>query len=95
VKTRGLAAKLVQTGKVRINGRKIDKPDAKLRVDDILTLAPLSSPKAEFDADFGLVRKAPHIKLLRVLALGERRGSPLEAGMLYQLLKAEDAQTSE
>ena len=30
---------MVATGKVRINGRKIDKPDSKLHENDILTLA--------------------------------------------------------
>jgi ribosome-associated heat shock protein Hsp15 len=37
-KTRSQAAKLVADGKVRINSRKIEKPDAKLHEGDVLTL---------------------------------------------------------
>ncbi len=38
-KTRSQAAALVKDGKIRINGRKIEKPDAKLHQGDVLTLA--------------------------------------------------------
>lgn len=38
-KTRSQAAALVADGKIRINGRKIDKPDAKLHESDVLTIA--------------------------------------------------------
>jgi ribosome-associated heat shock protein Hsp15 len=38
-KTRSQAAVLVKDGKIRINGRKIEKPDAKLHEEDVLTLA--------------------------------------------------------
>jgi ribosome-associated heat shock protein Hsp15 len=42
-KTRSQAAALVIDGKIRINGRKIEKPDAKLHKGDVLTLANNSS----------------------------------------------------
>ena len=38
-KTRSQAAGLVTAGSIRINGRKIEKPDAKLHEDDVLTMA--------------------------------------------------------
>ena len=38
-KTRSQAAALASDGKIRINGRKIEKPDAKLHAGDVLTLA--------------------------------------------------------
>ena len=38
-KTRSQAATLVADGSIRINGRKIEKPDAKLHGGDVLTLA--------------------------------------------------------
>ena len=38
-KTRSQAAALVTGGNIRINGRKIEKPDAKLHEGDVLTLA--------------------------------------------------------
>jgi ribosome-associated heat shock protein Hsp15 len=38
-KTRSQAGALVADGKIRINGRKIDKPDTKLHINDVMTLA--------------------------------------------------------
>jgi ribosome-associated heat shock protein Hsp15 len=38
-KTRSQAVGLVEAGKLRINGRKIEKPDAKLHEGDVLTLS--------------------------------------------------------
>jgi ribosome-associated heat shock protein Hsp15 len=66
-KTRGQAAALVHKGGARINGRKAEKPDAGVRVGDVLTLA---LPRG--------------VLAVRVLALGERRGSPADASTLYR-----------
>jgi ribosome-associated heat shock protein Hsp15 len=38
-KTRPLAAKLVSSGHVRVEGRRIDDPGRKIRVGDVLTVA--------------------------------------------------------
>ncbi|MCU0830546.1 MAG: S4 domain-containing protein [Rhizobiaceae bacterium] len=65
-KTRGVAAAMVGKGAVRINGRKIEKPDAGVRVGDVLTLS-----------------LSRDVAVLRVLALGERRGSPADARRLF------------
>jgi len=39
VKTRGLAADLVQAGRVRVNGQRIDKPGRAVGPGDVLTLS--------------------------------------------------------
>ncbi len=68
-------ARLVAEGGVRINRQPTDKPHAKLRVDDVLTLG---------------VRGA--VRVVRVLALAHRRGSPTEARLLYEeIAEAEPA----
>ena len=41
-KTRSQAAALVTEGKIRINGRKIEKPDAKLHEGNVLTLTTIT-----------------------------------------------------
>lgn len=66
VKTRSLAAALVEDGKVRVNRVKITKPSQSVRVGDVLT-----------------VSVGPRIRLLKVMAFGERRGPPSEAQMLF------------
>jgi ribosome-associated heat shock protein Hsp15 len=66
VKTRTLAANLVEEGKVRINRIKITKPSQPVRVGDVLT-----------------VSVGPRIRLLKVLAFGERRGPPAQAQLLF------------
>lgn len=38
VKSRSLAAKLAQSGRVRVNGDKIDQPSRQVRRDDVLTI---------------------------------------------------------
>ncbi len=64
-------ARLVERGAVRINRQPTDKPHAKLRVGDVLTL------KLRHD-----------VLVLRVDALGQRRGSPAQAQLLYQTVPA-------
>lgn len=38
-KSRALGAAWAEAGRIRINGRKTDKPDAAIRIGDVLTLA--------------------------------------------------------
>ncbi|MGC8526316.1 RNA-binding S4 domain-containing protein [Acidiphilium sp.] len=72
VKTRGVAAQLVAAGGVRINRQITEKPHARLRPGDVLTLA------------------LPHgVQVVRVVALGARRGPAAEARRLYEVV-AED-----
>lgn len=68
-KTRSQADLLVASGTVRIDGRKIDKPDTKLHKGAVLTLAIGGT-----------------IRLVKVLVLAERRGSPQNAQSLYEYL---------
>lgn len=67
VKSRSLAAKLAQSGRVRINGNKIDQPSRPVVADDVLTIT--------------LDRK---VLVLKVVAVGERRGPYEEARRLYE-----------
>ena len=75
VKTRGLAAALVERGAVRLThqGRetRLDKPSRCVRPGDLLTFA-----------------QDGRVTTLRVEALGERRGPAEEARALYVLLTA-------
>jgi len=71
VKSRTLAAQLVQDGKVRVNRAKVAKPAQAVRPDDVLTI---------------VIRG--NIQVLKVLALGVRRGPPAEARQLYEVLSA-------
>ena len=59
-------ATIAASGLVRINRQPTDKPHAKLRVGDVLTI-PLHAG----------------IRVIRVLALANRRGSAAEARTLY------------
>ncbi len=66
-KTRSLATKFVQTGKLRINSVIVSKPHYSIKVDDVLTF-PLHT----------------NIKVVKVVALGARRGPAPEAQGLYE-----------
>jgi ribosome-associated heat shock protein Hsp15 len=66
MKSRTLAAKLVEEGHVRINAVRADNPAKTIRPGDVLTVA--------FDRE---------VRVLRVLAPGERRGPYPEARLLY------------
>jgi ribosome-associated heat shock protein Hsp15 len=66
VKTRALAARLVEAGHVRLNGARAAGPAKPVRPGDVLTIA--------------LDRQ---VKVLRVVAAGERRGPYEEARLLY------------
>jgi ribosome-associated heat shock protein Hsp15 len=65
-RTRAAAAALIEKGGVRINRQPTDKPHARLRPGDVLTL-PL--PRG--------------VVVVRVAALAARRGSAVDARMLY------------
>jgi len=73
VKTRGLAADLVERGAVRLThqGRtqRLDKPSRCVRPGDLLTFV-----------------QAGRVTTLTVDAIGERRGPPEEARALYSLI---------
>jgi len=69
-KTRAACAAIAAAGRVRINRQPTDKPHARVRPGDVLTLA-------LGDAEHGSVR------VWRVLALAERRGPAAAARLLY------------
>lgn len=69
LKTRADCARLVGEGGVRINRQPTDKPHARLRPGDVLTL-PLRGD----------------VRVLRVVALAQRRGPAPEAQGLYEEL---------
>lgn len=64
-------AALVESGAVRINRLPTDKPHARVRVGDVLTIAQGRGERGR-------------IAVWRVLALAERRGPPAEARALYE-----------
>lgn len=69
-KTRASAQRKVETGLIRLNGQRVEKPSALVRPGDMLTL-PI----------------AREVIVLRVLALGTRRGPLAEARALYERLR--------
>lgn len=66
-KTRSLAARLCEGGRVRINRVPVAKAHQAIRVGDVLTFP-----------------QARQIRVVRVLALGDRRGPASEAQRLYE-----------
>jgi len=66
VKSRSLASKLVELGRMRVNGTPTAKAHYAVRVGDVLTFA-----------------LGPHIRVIKVVALGSRRGPAPEAQGLY------------
>lgn len=70
-KTRSLAAGVVSSGHLRLNGARMAKPGHDLRPGDVLTFP-----------------QAGHIRVVRVLAPGTRRGPAEEARTLYADLDA-------
>jgi ribosome-associated heat shock protein Hsp15 len=70
-KTRAECSRFVERGTVRLNRQPVEKPHAKLRPGDVLTLA-LGRPET------GVV------KVWRVVALAARRGPAPEAQALYE-----------
>ena len=69
-KTRSIAQAKAESGHIRLNGNRVEKPSAQVRPGDVMTLT------------------AGHeVLVLRVLALGERRGPAPEARALYELIE--------
>ena len=66
---RSVCTDLAASGMVRINRQPTDKPHAKVRVGDVLTV-PLHAA----------------VRVVRVLALSDRRGGAVEARALYEEL---------
>ncbi len=66
-KTRGLAAKVVSGGHLRVNGEKAHKPSHAIGAGDVLTFP-----------------QARQIRVIRMLAVSERRGPAAEARRLYE-----------
>ena len=73
-KTRSLCAEIVSKGRIRINRQVTDKPHAKLRVGDVLTLP---------------LRPQESIRVWRIAELGCRRGPATEASQLYEIIQEE------
>ena len=67
VKSRTLAAGLVEDGRVRINRAKAAKSSQTVKPGDVLTIT-----------------VGPRLRILKVVALGQRRGPPAEAQTLYE-----------
>jgi len=65
-KTRGLSAKLVSGGHVRVNSAKVAKPAHAVGPGDVLTFP-----------------QSRRVRVIRILALGQRRGPAPEARALY------------
>ena len=66
-KTRGLAAKVISSGHLRVNGDKAAKPARSVAPGDVLTFP-----------------QARRIRVVKILALSERRGPAPEAQALYE-----------
>ena len=73
LKSRTLAQALVAEGRMRIDGRRVERPSDEVRVGSTLTL-PLRG----------------QVRVLRVLALPDRRGPAAEARACYQELTVDD-----
>ena len=71
-KSRSLAAGVVASGKVRVNGTPVSKPSRSVGPDDILTFT-----------------KEQDVRIVRILACGERRGPAPEAQALYEDISPE------
>lgn len=68
-KSRSIAAQAVSAGRVRVNGQKLSRASANVRVGDVLNIT-----------------IGRHVKVVRLLALGTRRGPASEAQTLYAIL---------
>lgn len=69
-KTRGLAAQLAGSGRLRLNGEHVLKPAQTVRPGDVLTFP-----------------QGRRIRVVRIVALGLRRGPAAEAAGLYDDLE--------
>ena len=69
LKSRADCGALTEAGGVRINRQPTDKPHARVRIGDVLTIAPPGGHA---------------VRVLTVRALGDRRGPAIEARTLYE-----------
>jgi ribosome-associated heat shock protein Hsp15 len=76
VKTRSLAAKLIEAGKVRVNGKRALKVSRHVRLGDVVT---------------GAGAGAGHLFVMRVAGEAERRGPATTARSLYEDLTPKPA----
>jgi ribosome-associated heat shock protein Hsp15 len=75
-KTRTLAAKTCNAGKLRVSGATVSKAHHKIKPGEVLTFP-----------------QGRHIRVVRVVALGTRRGPAPEAQALYEDLKPPTAES--
>ncbi|MEO6224326.1 MAG: S4 domain-containing protein [Sphingomicrobium sp.] len=75
VKSRTLAQGLIDTGHVRIDGKRVTKPSEEVRVGNLIAL-PLRD----------------RVRILKVLSLPLRRGSPVQARACFEELGIDEAQ---
>ena len=73
-KSRTLAQSVIQTGHVRIDGKRVEKSSEEVRVGSTIAL-PLHG----------------HVRVVKVLALPERRGPPRQAMLCYEELAVDAA----
>lgn len=73
-KTRSVASTFVAKGRVRVNREPIKKASFEVKIGDVLTLP----------------RGRGQVAVIRVLAIGERRGPATEARTLYEDLAPAD-----
>lgn len=73
-RTRGLAAELAGSGRLRLNGEHVLKPAQTVRPGDVLTFP-----------------QGRRIRVVRIVALGLRRGPAAEAATLYDDLEPRPA----
>ena len=71
-KTRGLAAKVISGGHLRVNADKVHKPAQSVRLGDVLTFP-----------------QARRIRVVKIVALSDRRGPAPEAQALYEDMSPE------
>ena len=75
VKSRTLAQSVIDTGHVRIDGRRVEKSSEDVRIGSVVAL-PLHG----------------RVRVVRVLALPERRGPAAEARTFYEEVGIDEAQ---
>ena len=71
-KTRGLAQKACENGRIRVNGRRITKAHRAVGPGDVLTFV-----------------QGRVVRIVRILAVAERRGPAPEARLLYEEIEQE------
>ena len=74
VRSRTLAQAIIDEGRVRIDGRRVEKPSEEIRLGSVLAL-PLHD----------------EVRILKVLALPQRRGPAAEARLCYEELGIDEA----